>query len=250
MMKVVLVDDDVNDIRSMAQKLALCGGDVSIVSQCGGVAEAVKAIHLYKPDIVFTDIEMPGVSGLQLLDFFNAEEVSFEVIFATSYSEFAVRAFQLSAIDYLLKPVDVELLKKAVDKVRRKQNFKTSERAELLRDNLASQTLRRIALPYNGGVNFVDTTDILYLKADNVYTDIFLKDKSTITVSKPLKDFDSLLPKPQFFRSHRSYLVNMQLVKEYVTTEGGEIVMTDGALVPVARDRKEEFISLWQRIKL
>jgi two-component system LytT family response regulator len=250
MLNVILIDDEVDDINSLSEKLASCGDDINISAKCRNIPEAVKAIHAHQPDIVFSDIEMPGYSGLQLLDFFNDNEVGFELIFTTSYSDFAVRAFQLSAIDYLLKPVDVALLKKAVDKVRKKQNFKLRERAELLRDNLASQMLKRIALPYNGGVNFIDTTEIVYLKADNVYTDIFLRNKSTITASKPLKDFATLLPKTQFFRCHRSYLINMQLVKEYITTNGGEIVMANGVLIPVARERKEDFISLWKQLIL
>ncbi len=250
MLKVVLVDDDVNDIRSMSEKLALCGSDISVVAKCHNVAEAVKAIHTHNPDIVFTDIEMPGISGLQLPDFFEPEDLGFELIFATSYSEFAVRAFQLSAMDYLLKPVDVALLKKAVEKVRKKQNFKAQERTALLKEHLAGNALKRIAVPYSGGVSFIETANIFYLRADNVYTDIFLADSSTLTVSKSLKEFDQLLPKPTFFRCHRSYLLNMEAVKEYITAAGGEIVMKNGIKIPIARDRKEEFISLWQRIKL
>ncbi|MFN8294224.1 MAG: LytTR family DNA-binding domain-containing protein [Chitinophagales bacterium] len=249
-MKVILVDDDASDIASLESKLQACGSDIKIVATCNSVPEAVKAIHQHKPDIVFSDIEMPGISGLQLPDFFSDSDAGFELIFATSYSEFAVRAFQLSAIDYLLKPIDTELLKKAVDKVRKKQNYQAHERTELLRENLVNEKLQRIALPYNGGVNFIQIADVLYLKADNVYTDVFLQSNSCITVSKPLKDFDKLLPKPQFFRSHRSYLVNVHLVKEYITAHGGELVMMNHTLVPVARDRKDEFMLLWQKIRL
>ncbi|MFN8321914.1 MAG: LytTR family DNA-binding domain-containing protein [Chitinophagales bacterium] len=247
MLKVILVDDDVNDLRTMSEKLALCGSDISIVAKCFTVAEAVKAIHTIKPDIVFSDIEMPGLSGLQLPDFFDENDLGFELIYATSYSEFAVRAFQLSAIDYLIKPIDKTLLLKAVNKVRKKQNYQAKERAALLKENLQKQEAKRIALPYNGGVNFIDTADVVYLKADNVYTDIFLLNGSSLTVSKPLKELDNVLPKPQFFRCHRSYLVNLHMIKGYITTAGGEIVVKSGINIPLARDRKEEFISLWQK---
>lgn len=250
MLRVVLVDDDAEDLQSLAGKLQHCGADLQIVATCDNVAEAVKAINAQQPDVVFTDIEMPGLSGLQLLDFFNADEVKFELIFTTSYSEFAVRAFQLSAIDYLVKPVDEGLLGKAVDKVRKKQNYLSKERTALLKQNLADKEFKRIAIPYTGGVNFIDVGDIIYLKADNVYTDIALKSTPVLTVSKSLKEFDNLLPKPQFFRCHRSYLVNLYEVKEYITAQGGELVMKDGSLIPVARDRKEEFITLWQQVRL
>lgn len=250
MLRIVLVDDDANDLQSLTGKLQHCGADLQIVANCHNVPEAVKAINAQQPDVVFTDIEMPGLSGLQLLDFFNADEVKFELIFTTSYSEFAVRAFQLSAIDYLVKPVDEVLLSKAVEKVRKKQNYLPKERTALLKQNLADKDFKRIAIPYTGGVNFIDVADIIYLKADNVYTDIALKSAPVLTVSKSLKEFDNLLPKPQFFRSHRSYLVNLYEVKEYITAQGGELVMKDGSLIPVARDRKEEFITLWQQVRL
>ncbi len=249
-MKIVLVDDDANDRNALALKLAACGSDMQIVAQCANVPEAVKAIHTHKPDIVFSDIEMPGLSGLQLPEFFDENDLGFELIFATSYNEFAIRAFQLSAIDYLVKPIDDNLLAKAVNKVRKKQNYRANERAALLKENLQLQQAKRIALPYNGGVNFIDTTDIIYLKADNVYTDIFLQNSSSLTVSKPLKELESILPKPQFFRCHRSYLINVRFVKEYITSSGGELVMSNSEILPLARDRKEEFGSLWQRAKL
>lgn len=250
MLKVILVDDDPNDLHSLTDKLNNLGAGVQIVAHCNNVIQAVKAINANRPDIVFTDIEMPGLSGLQLLDFFDTKDITFELIFTTSYSEFAVKAFQLSAIDYLVKPVNEELLKKAVEKVKNKQNFLLWERANLLKQNLADSELKRIAIPYAGGVNFVDIEDIVYLKADNVYTDITRKEQPTLVVSKPLKEFDNLLPKPQFFRCHRSYLVNLHEVKEYITAQGGELVMKNGITIPIARDRKEEFISLWQQIKL
>lgn len=249
MLKAVLVDDDANDLQSIADKLQRCAPDLTIVAQCANVPAAVKAIHAHQPDIVFTDIEMPGISGLQLPDFFSEDELRFELIFATSYSEFAVRAFQLSAIDYLVKPVDETLLAKAVEKVRKKQNYLQRERTALLKENLQAKDPRRIALPYNGGINFIDTADIIYLKADNVYTEIILQNAKPIVASKPLKELEALLPKPQFFRCHRSYVVNVQLVKEYVTANGGDIVMSNGTRIPLARDRKEEFASLWQHAK-
>lgn len=244
------MDDDANDRAILASKLAACGDDLKVVAQCANVQEAVRAINAHNPDVVFSDIEMPGLSGLQLPDFFDEKDLEFELIYATSYSEFAIRAFQLSAIDYLLKPIDTVLLEKSLNKVRKKQNYFARERAALLRENLHQQETKRIALPYNGGMNFIDTADIVYLKADNVYCDIFLMGSSPLTVSKPLKELESILPKPRFFRSHRSYVVNIDLVKEYITSSGGEIIMRNNASVPLARERKDEFILQWQKINL
>lgn len=250
MLKIVLVDDDANDRTILASKLMACGDDLTVVAQCANVQEAVRAIHAHKPDVVFSDIEMPGLSGLQLPEFFDENDMGFELIYATSYNEFAVRAFQLSAIDYLLKPIDDMLLSKALNKVRQKHNYEAYARVALLKENLQQQGAKRIALPYNGGMNFIDTAEIVYLKADNVYCDIFLMGSRPLTVSKPLKELESILPKPRFFRSHRSYVVNIDLVKEYISSSGGEIVMKNNASVPLARDRKEEFILLWQKTNL
>lgn len=250
MLRVILVDDNANDRSILCGKLAAYDSSITIVAACSNVPDAVKAIYTHKPDIVFSDIEMPGLSGLQLPDFFSEQDAGFELIFVTSYSEHAVRAFQLSAIDYLLKPIDDNLLAKALEKVRKKQNYKAAERAELLKENLLAAMPKRIALPYNGGVHFIDTNEILYLKADNVYTDIYLVNGTPLTVSKTMKEFDAMLAKPQFFRCHRSYLLNMAMVKEYITTDGGEIVMQNNTTLPLARDRKEEFIALWQHAQL
>lgn len=250
MLKVILVDDDENDLSSLTTKLQRNCNDVQIVARCKNVQEAVKSINALQPDIVFTDIEMPAISGLQLLDFFDLNNIQFELIFATSHSEFAVRAFQLSAMDYLVKPIDEELLAKAVDKVRKKQNYQPGKRVSLLKENLLDKQFKRIAIPYTGGVNFIDIADIVCLKADNVYTDITFIKAVPLTVTKSLKEFEKMLPVQQFFRCHRSYLVNLYEVKEYITAQGGELVMKNGMTIPLARDRKEEFIALWQQIKL
>lgn len=250
MLKLILVDDDLSDLNLLEDKLKNYSHLAKVVSVCSTVPEAVKSIHHNQPDIVFTDIEMPGISGLQLLDFFNADKIDFELVFTTSHSEYAIRAFQLSAIDYLLKPVDGALLQKTMEKVLKKQNYKALERRALLKQNLAGSQAKRIALPYTGGVNFVDIADIIFLKADNVYTDLYSATSPMLTISKPLKEFEKLLPPAQFFRCHRSYIINLSAVREYVTVSGGEIVMKNNAVIPLARDRKEEFFATWKSMKL
>jgi two-component system LytT family response regulator len=223
---------------------------VEVVAEASNVSEGVKMIRKFQPDIVFSDIEMPVLNGLQLLDFFNPEEVNFELVFVTSYSEYAVRAFQLSAIDYLLKPVDKELLTKALNKVRAKQNYQQQERFGLLKKNIETITPTKIALTVLNEVSFIDLSEIIYLKADNVYTEFYLANKDTRIISRPIKEYEKMLVGKDFFRTHRSYLINLNQVKTYSKTEGGFIVMSNGHIVNLARERKEEFLKAWQGLTL
>lgn len=251
MLKVVLIDDDVNDITTLENKLQQVANHIYILAKCNSVPEAVKAINRYQPDIVFCDIDMPGLNGLQLLDFFNEEEINFELIFVTNYSEYAVRAFQLSAIDYLLKPVDVQLLINAVNKVLRKQNLQTSERNMVLKKALSDNRFEKIALPLSSGLRFVEIRELVLLKADNVYTEIELQSKEKLLVSKPIKSFEKLLTaQHNFFRVHRSYLLNLKAVAEYIRTDGGSILLSTGNIVPIARERKTDFLQAWELVRV
>jgi two-component system, LytTR family, response regulator len=249
-LNAIIIDDESkarNELRSLI--VDLCP-DVTILDEAENVKDAVKLIHKHKPDIVFSDIDMPGLTGLQLLDFFNEEELTFELIYVTAYSEYAVNAFQLSAIDYLLKPAQSNLLQKAVEKVQLKQNYKGTERLAVLKENL-SNDFSRIALTLADGVQFVEINDILYLKAENVYTEVYMIDGSKILVSKPIKIFEKMLEtNPFFFRSHRSYLINIRHIKQYIKTDGGVAIMDNDTEVPIARDRKDEFIKSWAQAKV
>jgi two-component system LytT family response regulator len=249
-MKVVIIDDEELARHALKSMLMEVAPYAEVLEAVGSVADGVKAIRRHLPDIVFCDVEMPVLNGLQLLDFFNPEEVSFELIFATSFSQYAVQAFQLSAIDYLLKPLDKELLLKAVEKVERKQNSYRRERYETLKQNAVGKEFSKIALPLNNEVVFVATGDILYLKADNVYTEVFLADGKRLVVSKPIKDFERMLEGQYFFRTHRTYIVNLQRIKAYTKSDGGFIVMENKDIVSLARERKEAFQKSWQGIKI
>jgi two-component system LytT family response regulator len=249
-MKILIIDDEDLARESLKAILQEIAEDVEVVAEASNVSEGVKTIRKFQPDIVFSDIEMPVLNGLQLLDFFNPEEVNFELVFVTSYSEYAVRAFQLSAIDYLLKPVDKELLTKALNKVRAKQNYQQQERFGLLKKNIETITPTKIALTVLNEVSFIDLSEIIYLKADNVYTEFYLANKDTRIISRPIKEYEKMLVGKDFFRTHRSYLINLNQVKTYSKTEGGFIVMSNGHIVNLARERKEEFLKAWQGLTL
>lgn len=250
-MLAIIIDDEVNAQQALISLIKEVSPSLDIVEVASSVAEGVKAINKHRPDIVFSDIDMPGLTGLQLLDFFDSEDINFELIFVTNYSEFAVKAFQLSAIDYLLKPIEKELLEKAIKKVEKKLNFGQSERNLALKVSIANNTFEKIALPLADGVVFVEIKDILVMKADNVYTEVELTNGKKIVVSKPLKSFEKLLTEQMsFFRIHRSYLVNLKGIKQFVKSDGGTAIMESDTQVPIARDRKDSFVKAWEKIRV
>lgn len=209
--------------------------EVSVTELCPDLASGVKAIRKHKPDIVFLDIELPGHSGLELLDFFNEEEITFSVIFVTAYNQYAIRAFNLSAVSYLLKPVQPAELRNAFElfeKLRSKANY------AVLKSNLSSDQPQKIALHTLNTVTFEETSNILYLEADGAYTKVVLKDGKPRLVSKPLKHFESLLfGCDDFFRCHKSYMVNVKHVTEYIKSEGGYLVVDKTHKISVSQDK-------------
>ncbi len=238
----VIIDDEPKARRILNALLLEHCPNVQVTALADDVPSGVKAIIKNEPDVVFLDIEMPGYTGFQLLEFF--ENPTFEIVFTTAYSEYALQAFQVSAIDYLLKPIQIEQLEKAVKKVGKKQQQSNrTDRMEALRANLQDEgTIKKIALPVSDGLLFVETEDIRYLKADGSYTHFFLSDNSTLLVSKKLKEFESLLSNPRFFRPHRSYIINLDRVEKYVRQDGGYIVMENGDDVGLSREKKELFL--------
>jgi two-component system LytT family response regulator len=249
-MRTIILDDEVLARENLKGLLSNLVNKVEVVAEASGVAEGVKLIKKFVPDIVFCDIEMPVLSGLQLLDFFEPEEVNFELIFVTSFSQFAIQAFRLSAIDYLLKPVDPEHLHAAINKVANKQGSQSRERFQLLKENVRQAKPRKIALPKQDGYVFVELNNIIWLKADNVYTEVCLKSKEKILVSRTLKEFEKALPEEFFFRSHRSYLININEISSYVKSEGGFVVMNDNTPIPISVDKRELFMSFWTDWKI
>jgi Response regulator of the LytR/AlgR family len=246
--KVVVVEDE---IHQQERLLGLLESIPEVV--VSGVAPEIESafglINSIKPDLVFLDVMLPPDTGFDLLERFD--KIRFEIIFTTSFQEYAVKAFRLSAVDYLLKPVVEEELRDAIQKFAAKKGASLSGlNLDVLLDNLrsAGQQQKRIALPTLSGYVFVVVYDIVRCESDNTYTTFFLKDKRKIIVSKTLKDCESLLSEFSFFRVHHSNLINLDHVLEYQKGEGGVVKMIDGASVDVSRRRKEEFIRLFKRI--
>jgi two-component system LytT family response regulator len=239
-MNCIIVDDE-ESARSILKKIITenCA-DITICDAVGDVASAVKSINKHKPDLVFLDIEMPNQNGFSLFDYFD--NPSFETIFCTAYSEYALKAFEVSAVDYILKPVSISKIVGAIEKaIKIAGQNQIINRVNALKENIRNNNLQKIALPMNDGLIFVKLEDVLYFEADGSYTNVVLKNTKTL-VSKKIKEFDELLANDnRFYRTHRSYLVNIMQIKKYTKREGALLEFEDGVSIAVAREKVKEF---------
>lgn len=249
MIKALIIDDEEGARITMRSLLTEYCEGVEIVATCSNVPEGVLAINKFDPDVVFLDIEMPDYSGFELLDFFK--EIHFEIVFVTAYSQYAIRAFEVSALDYLLKPVELEALQATIEKVKLKQDNKTiMHRLELMKETYKGEEIRKIALPMSDGLVFVETNEIIYFEADRVYTHVFMRNGSRFTVSKPLRTFEELLQdRKNFFRPHRSFMININYLKKY--TKGDNMIMLEGGNpVGISKEKKTEFEQLLKEFRI
>lgn len=244
-MKAIIVDDEKNSCETLKTLLHDFCANVQVEQVCQTIDEAVVAISKHGPDVVFLDINMKGENGFDLLE--KVRPIDFEIVFATAYSEYAIKAFKFSAIDYLLKPIDIEELKSTVARVASKKVSKQKEKYEQLIQNLkpANREFHKLALPSATGLTFVKTSDIIYCEADSNYTTFFLTDGTKIIVSRTLKEYEELLKAHRFFRIHHSYLVNLDAIKQYVRGDGGQVIMTNHATLDVSKRKKEDFLVLF-----
>jgi two-component system LytT family response regulator len=243
MLNAIIIDDETSSRNSLRQKLTKHCPEITITGECENGEEGVKNIEQKNPDIIFLDVEMPRMNGFTMLK--QLTNKNFEVVFITAYDHYAIRAIKFSALDYLVKPIEIASLKAAVEKAVQKRKISSgNERLELLLQNLMNHKNepQRIAIPSVEGLQFVETANIIYLEANSNYTCFHLTNNSKITVAKTLKDFEELLPGSVFIRIHNSFIVNKNQVEKYINGKGGQVVMKNGAVLDVARRKKEEFM--------
>lgn len=243
MIKAIIVDDEAKSRATLGALLQAHCPNVSVVAMADSVAEALADIEKHEPHVVFLDIEMPFNSGFTLLE--KIKVPGFEVIFTTAYDHYAIKAIKFSALDYLLKPIDVDDLIKAVNKVElNNKNKKTRQPDfELLLSNLKlKSSAAKIAVPTFDGLQMLDAKDILKCVADESYTHITLVSGSKLTVSRILKEYEELLSDLNFFRVHNSCLINLAHVVKYVKGDGGQVIMVNGEAVEVSRRKKNELL--------
>lgn len=247
--KAILIDDEERARNTLKKLLADFCPEVEIVAEAANVPDGVLVINQHRPQLVFLDIEMPDYNGFELLSFFR--DVDFEIIFVTAYNDYALKAFEVSAIDYLLKPVDIDKLKLSVTKVQQKLKFFDMQpRLDLLKESFRTEQFSKIALPVADGLLFVDVTEIELLEADEAYTHVFLKNGSSVLVSKKIKFFEEVLSsRPNYFRCHRSHIVNINFLKKYGKGEGS-LLLENGKTIYVARERKADFEQLLRDNKI
>lgn len=238
MVTATLVDDEPYSCEALATLLERYCPEVKVMDICYSASSALQSIKDHKPHILFLDIEMPHMNGFELLE--KLPEVDFKLIFTTSYDQYALKAIHFSALEYLLKPIDSEELRRAVQKAISIGN-PLPQQIEILLQKLQQPaiSINKIAIPTMEGLQMIFVENIISCSAEGNYTTLLLKNKQKIIASRTLKDIEEMLEDYSFARVHHSFLVNLNEVEKYVRGEGGYLLMSDGATVDVSRSRKE-----------
>ncbi len=235
MIKAVLIDDETNNNIILSNMIGeFCTG-ITVAGEADNAKKGEELIQRVNPDLVFLDIEMPYGNAFDVLD--RLRPINFEVIFVTAFNEYALQAFRYSALDYLLKPVELEKLQEAVAKAERNIQLKNfSERLDhfLEKQKRNDLQLQKIALPSKNGVVLIPTSDIIRCEASRGYTIFFIRNREKIISSKSIKEYEELLPETMFLRIHHSHLVNLNFINGYQWGRGGSVEMEDGTVVEVS----------------
>lgn len=246
MMNAVIIDDELNGIKSLELLLSKYCPDVKVVASGSSPQKGIEIIHDYRPEIVFLDIHMPVMNGFDLLEKLNYRD--FYLIFTTAYREYALKALKMNAFDYLLKPIDFEELKQAVEKIKLKKskNFKLDEILHVVQESLQVQT-QKVLLPSKTGIENVNADEIMYIEAQSNQTKVSLVNKVVHVTYKTLKDYEEQLHKgPHFFRIQHSFIINLQHIKRYSKEDGGYVFMKDEKKISISKSQKKEFLRLFQ----
>jgi len=244
-MKVAILDDELHCVESLVLHLHSLFPEITVVYKSTNVVEALDKLQKIDFDLLFLDIEMPVMNGFELLN--NMERVTFDVIFTTAYSQYAVKAFKAQAINYLLKPIDEEELKSAIltYKANKNVSIRTPRNLEKLLNNFViGKSLKdKIAIPVSDGVEFIDVANIVYCQSHSNYTSIHLGNNKTLMFSRTLKDTEEILSKYGYLRIHQSYLINPNHLKKYVRHDGGSVIMSDDTQIPISASKRSNIIS-------
>lgn len=237
MIRTILIDDEPLCTTGLQIDIQEIKADLDIVALCNDPVKALEQIQLLKPELVFLDIEMPNMNGFELLA--SLDRVDFKVIFVTAYDEYAIQAFRNHAIDYIMKPVDRVILKRAVDKVSAsiEQSDYHKKIENLLKELHVGPKAKKLSVPIADGYELIPIDDILYCRSHSNYTEIFFNDGSKL-YSRVLKQIESALSDHNFKRVHASYLVNLDKVKSIHRNEGGYLVMENGFRINMSRTKK------------
>ncbi|MDQ6901777.1 MAG: LytTR family DNA-binding domain-containing protein [Bacteroidota bacterium] len=242
--KGILIDDELNSLQNLQQKLEGFCPDVEIIAISQKPEEGILLIRQHQPDVVFLDIEMPRMSGFRMLE--ELSDYDFDIIFTTAYNHYSIDAIRISAFDYLVKPIGIEELQHAVERLSKMRHKQTKEKIDILKKSLSDNRSQedKIAISTSEGIEFIPIKNIIHVESKSNYSKIYLGDNKTIVVSKILKDFEEMLLPYNFYRIHNSHLINLNYIQKYVRSQGGQVMLQDGTLIDISRRKKEEFLKM------
>lgn len=251
-LKTLIVDDEKNARNVLQNFIQSYCPSLDIVDAVKNTAEAKEVLEAHEIDLMFLDIEMPHQNGIDFLnEMHQSQQLLPYVIFVTAYNEHAIQALKLNALDYLLKPVDIEELITAVNKAGMEQQQKLQQENTIhLLENISiqEQQKKKITLPHLNGFDVVPISEIIMLKADNNYTEVYIKGQKPAILSKTLKHFEDILEKVGFFRVHKSYLVNLNHIEGYQNGKGGQLNLSEGLYCELAPSKKKSFLLQFQKM--
>lgn len=244
MIRAIIIDDEPAARASLELEIRLHCPEIRIVAEADSVAEGIQVIQSISSfDLLFLDIQMADGTGFDVLQ--NVDTEQFKTIFTTAYSEYALRAIKFTPLDYLLKPIDAEELKAAVNKTLRQQQSNLQEQIrQYLAQLVPAQPSPRVALATAEGIHLYFVKNIVRCASDGNYTTVFFEDKSKLLVAKTLKELETILTPYQFERIHKSHLINLEHLRRYYNRFAGEVEMSDGVLLPVAQRKKAQLLEL------
>lgn len=246
--KAIIIDDEEGARESLANILSKFFPQIDVVAKANSAKTGLEVIRIHQPDLVFLDVEMPKGNAFDLLAELqktDEKSIGFDVIFITAFDHYAIRAIKFSALDYLLKPIDIDDLRKAITRHEKKRHEKNSihENLNVLLSNLKKENhVRKVAIPDMEGLTFIALNDIVRCESDGNYTLIFTSEGKKMLSSKSLAEYDEMLSAENFFRIHRSHLINLTHIKKYFRGDGGYVLMSDNSQLEISRRKKNEFM--------
>ena len=244
MIKAIIVDDELGARESLSKMIEKNCKQLEVIAKADSAQAAFETITSKQPDLVFLDIEMPNGNAFDLLEKFK--EINFNIIFTTAYDHYAIKAIKFSAVDYILKPIDPEELVEAVKRFEKKHqgqpNTLDKQFKTLLSNVRPENKLKKVGIPDGDGLIFINLSDIVRCESDGNYTFFILTNGKKIIASRTLGEYEQMFTEDNFFRIHRSHLINLQHVKKYIKGEGGYVIMSDDSQVEVSRRNKNEFL--------
>ena len=248
-LNTIIIDDEFHSRESLKNMVnEFCHG-VSVIGEAQSAEEATFLLQSQKPDLVFMDIELGDGTAFDVLR--SIDHTSFSIVFTTAFDQYAIKAIKFNALDYLLKPIDIDELQDAVEKVKKsiqpRQQQHPNKNLELLISNLRSKDIPTITLSTSDSFEYVKVDQIIHCEASGAYTKFFMKNRAPLLVSKTLKEYEQLLDDHGFFRVHQSHLINLDEIDRYIKSDGGYIILKDGTKVAVSRGKKDAFFAIMQR---